>query len=67
GSGSLALWRGKLEKSRLSWFNGTVNPCPGIYQPICGNNLVTYENPCILCVESMKSQGKIRFLHDGKC
>uniref|UniRef100_A0A8C0C3N4 Kazal-like domain-containing protein n=1 Tax=Balaenoptera musculus TaxID=9771 RepID=A0A8C0C3N4_BALMU len=40
-------------KSRLSWFNGTVNPCPGIYQPICGNNLVTYENPCILCVESI--------------
>uniref|UniRef100_A0A8C6AIZ6 Serine peptidase inhibitor Kazal type 14 (putative) n=1 Tax=Monodon monoceros TaxID=40151 RepID=A0A8C6AIZ6_MONMO len=53
-------------KKVLSWFNGTVNPCPGIYQPICGNNLVTYENPCILCVESMKSQGKIRFLHDGK-
>ncbi|XP_022445631.1 serine protease inhibitor Kazal-type 14-like [Delphinapterus leucas] len=56
-----------LVESRLSWFNGTVNPCPGIYQPICGNNLITYENPCILCVESMKSQGKIRFLHDGKC
>ncbi|XP_065729799.1 serine protease inhibitor Kazal-type 14-like [Phocoena phocoena] len=56
-----------VAESRLSWFNGTVNSCPGIYQPICGNNLVTYENPCILCVESMKSQGKIRFLHDGKC
>ncbi|KAB0339058.1 hypothetical protein E2I00_000401, partial [Balaenoptera physalus] len=42
-----------ISESRLSWFNGTVNPCPGIYQPICGNNLVTYENPCILCVESM--------------
>uniref|UniRef100_A0A8B9Y0Q7 Serine peptidase inhibitor Kazal type 14 (putative) n=2 Tax=Bos TaxID=9903 RepID=A0A8B9Y0Q7_BOSMU len=55
------------KKVDFSWFQGTVNPCPGLYQPICGNNLITYDNPCILCVESMKSQGKIRFLHDGQC
>ncbi|XP_044889680.1 serine protease inhibitor Kazal-type 14 [Felis catus] len=41
------------KKVNLSWFTGTVNPCPGLYQPICGTNFVTYENPCILCVESM--------------
>ncbi|XP_070425381.1 serine protease inhibitor Kazal-type 14 isoform X1 [Equus przewalskii] len=56
-----------FRKVDLSWFSGTVNPCPGLYQPICGTNLITYENPCILCVESMKSRGKIRFKHDGKC
>ncbi|XP_031527461.2 serine protease inhibitor Kazal-type 14 [Vicugna pacos] len=55
------------KKVDLSWFRGTANPCPGVYQPICGTNFVTYENPCILCVESLKSQGKIRFLRDGKC
>uniref|UniRef100_A0A8C2NEG5 Kazal-like domain-containing protein n=1 Tax=Capra hircus TaxID=9925 RepID=A0A8C2NEG5_CAPHI len=55
------------KKVDFSWFQGTVNPCPGLYQPICGNNLITYDNPCILCVESMKSQGKIRFLCDGQC
>ncbi|XP_005661848.1 serine protease inhibitor Kazal-type 14 [Sus scrofa] len=54
-------------KVDLSWLNDTVNPCPGLYQPICGNNLVTYDNPCILCIESLKTQGKIMFLRDGVC
>uniref|UniRef100_A0A2K6PZQ2 Serine peptidase inhibitor Kazal type 14 (putative) n=1 Tax=Rhinopithecus roxellana TaxID=61622 RepID=A0A2K6PZQ2_RHIRO len=47
------------EKVKLSWYNGT--------QPICGTNFITYDNPCILCVESLKSHGRIRFYHDGKC
>ncbi|XP_017727639.1 PREDICTED: serine protease inhibitor Kazal-type 14 [Rhinopithecus bieti] len=55
------------EKVKLSCYNGTVNPCPGLYQPICGTNFITYDNPCILCVESLKSHGRIRFYHDGKC
>nr|AFB83537.1 chimeric Alu/SPINK14 [Homo sapiens] len=66
-----ALWEAKVkcpyEKVNLSWYNGTVNPCPGLYQPICGTNFITYDNPCILCVESLKSHGRIRFYHDGKC
>ncbi|KAF3821672.1 hypothetical protein GH733_009714, partial [Mirounga leonina] len=41
------------KKVDLSWFTGTVNPCPGLYQPICGTDFVTYENPCILCIESL--------------
>lgn len=41
------------KKVDLSWFKGTVNPCLGVYQPIGGTNVVTYENPCILCVESL--------------
>ncbi|XP_019594596.1 serine protease inhibitor Kazal-type 14 [Rhinolophus sinicus] len=55
------------KKVDLYWFKGTINPCLGVYQPICGTNFVTYENPCILCIESLKSKGKIKFLHDGKC
>ncbi|XP_059555525.1 serine protease inhibitor Kazal-type 14 [Myotis daubentonii] len=41
------------KKVDLSWFKGTLKPCRGIYHPVCGTNLVTYENPCILCVESL--------------
>ncbi|XP_071063380.1 serine protease inhibitor Kazal-type 14 [Dasypus novemcinctus] len=55
------------KKVDLSWYSGTVNPCPGLIQPICGTNSLTYENPCILCIESLKSQGRIRFQHDGIC
>ncbi|XP_037656733.1 serine protease inhibitor Kazal-type 14-like [Choloepus didactylus] len=51
----------------LSWFSGTVNPCPGLIQSMCGTNSVTYENPCILCIVSLKSKGRIRFQHDGIC
>ncbi|XP_023594951.1 serine protease inhibitor Kazal-type 14 [Trichechus manatus latirostris] len=54
-------------KVDLSWYSGTVNPCPKIRQPICGTNVQTYDNPCILCIESMKSRGKIKFSHDGHC
>ncbi|XP_024432537.1 serine protease inhibitor Kazal-type 14 [Desmodus rotundus] len=54
-------------KEDFSLFRVTVNPCIGIYQPICGTNMVTYDNPCTLCIESLKSHGKIRFLHDGAC
>ncbi|XP_032193814.1 serine protease inhibitor Kazal-type 14 [Mustela erminea] len=55
------------KKVNLSWLTGNVNPCPGLHQPICGTNFVTFENPCILCIESLKSHGKIRFQNDGEC
>ncbi|XP_076994181.1 serine protease inhibitor Kazal-type 14 [Tamandua tetradactyla] len=55
------------KKVDMSWYSGTVNPCPGLIQPICGTNFMTYENPCILCIESLKSKGRIRFQHDGIC
>ncbi|XP_062940654.1 serine protease inhibitor Kazal-type 14 [Cynocephalus volans] len=55
------------KKVNLSWYNQTANPCPGLYQPICGTNFVTYDNPCILCIESLKSRGRIKFFHDGRC
>ncbi|XP_057644223.1 serine protease inhibitor Kazal-type 14 [Chionomys nivalis] len=55
------------KKVNLSWLNKTVDPCPGLKQPICGTNFVTYDNPCILCLESLKSRGRIKFYHDGRC
>uniref|UniRef100_A0A8C8ZSA5 Serine peptidase inhibitor Kazal type 14 (putative) n=1 Tax=Prolemur simus TaxID=1328070 RepID=A0A8C8ZSA5_PROSS len=55
------------KKVSLKWYKGTADPCPGLYQPICGTNFVTYDNPCILCIESLKSEGKIKFYRDGKC
>nr|XP_036848428.1 serine protease inhibitor Kazal-type 14-like [Manis javanica] len=51
------------KKVDLSWLSATMNPCPGLNQPTS----TTSANPWALCVESLKSQGKIRFQHDGKC
>ncbi|XP_075398822.1 serine protease inhibitor Kazal-type 7 [Tenrec ecaudatus] len=42
-------------------------PCPITYLPVCGTDYITYGNECHLCTESLKSNGKIQFLHDGKC
>ncbi|XP_021006836.1 serine protease inhibitor Kazal-type 14 [Mus caroli] len=55
------------KKVNLSRFNKTVDPCPDLKQPICGTNFVTYDNSCILCVESLKSGGRIRYYYNGKC
>ncbi|XP_049724717.1 serine protease inhibitor Kazal-type 14 [Elephas maximus indicus] len=40
-------------KVDLSWYSSTMNPCSDVHQPICGTNVQTYDNPCILCTESM--------------
>ncbi|XP_006893815.1 PREDICTED: serine protease inhibitor Kazal-type 7 [Elephantulus edwardii] len=42
-------------------------PCPITYLPVCGSDYITYGNECHLCSESLKSNGKIQFLHDGHC
>ncbi|KAM5298225.1 serine protease inhibitor Kazal-type 5 [Ctenodactylus gundi] len=41
------------KKVHLDHFHGTVDPCDGLKQPVCGTDFVTYDNPCILCVESL--------------
>ncbi|KAI5280652.1 Serine Protease Inhibitor Kazal-Type 14 [Manis pentadactyla] len=45
------------KKVDLSWLSATMNPCPGLNQPTSA----TSANPWALCIESLKSQGKIRF------
>ncbi|KAL2779194.1 serine protease inhibitor Kazal-type 7 precursor [Daubentonia madagascariensis] len=42
-------------------------PCPITYLPVCGSDYITYGNECHLCTESLKSHGKIQFLHEGNC
>ncbi|KAM5299789.1 serine protease inhibitor Kazal-type 7-like [Ctenodactylus gundi] len=42
-------------------------PCPITYFPVCGTDYITYGNECHLCTESLKSNGKIQFLHEGRC
>ncbi|XP_030744622.1 serine protease inhibitor Kazal-type 14 [Echinops telfairi] len=55
------------KKVDLSWYTGTANPCPHVHQPICGTDIKSYDNPCILCIESLKSKGKIKFSRNGYC
>ncbi|XP_032952622.1 serine protease inhibitor Kazal-type 7 [Rhinolophus ferrumequinum] len=42
-------------------------PCPITYMPVCGSDYITYGNKCLLCTESLKSDGKVQFLHEGRC
>ncbi|XP_046315956.1 serine protease inhibitor Kazal-type 14 [Marmota monax] len=47
------------KKMNLCWFSQRPDPRPDLKQPISGNNFVTYDNPCVLCLESLKSHGRI--------
>ncbi|XP_070649912.1 serine protease inhibitor Kazal-type 7 isoform X2 [Bos indicus] len=42
-------------------------PCPITYLPVCGSDYITYGNECHLCIENLKSYGKVQFLHEGVC
>ncbi|XP_016072865.1 PREDICTED: serine protease inhibitor Kazal-type 7 [Miniopterus natalensis] len=42
-------------------------PCPITYMPVCGSDYITYGNECHLCIESLKSYGRVQFLHEGRC
>ncbi|KAM5302297.1 serine protease inhibitor Kazal-type 7-like [Glossophaga mutica] len=42
-------------------------PCPITYMPVCGSDYITYGNKCLLCTESLKSYGRVQFLHEGRC
>ncbi|XP_006204689.1 serine protease inhibitor Kazal-type 7 [Vicugna pacos] len=42
-------------------------PCPITYLPVCGSDYITYGNECHLCIENLKSNGKVQLLHEGKC
>ncbi|KAF4015220.1 hypothetical protein G4228_005974 [Cervus hanglu yarkandensis] len=42
-------------------------PCPITYLPVCGSDYITYGNECHLCIENLKSHGKVQFLHEGVC
>ncbi|XP_004620635.2 serine protease inhibitor Kazal-type 7 [Sorex araneus] len=42
-------------------------PCPITYLPVCGSDYITYGNECHLCTETLKTDGKVQFLHEGRC
>ncbi|XP_053575810.1 serine protease inhibitor Kazal-type 1 [Bombina bombina] len=41
--------------------------CPRIYSPVCGNDGISYDNECKLCVENMEKKRHVRIIKDGKC
>uniref|UniRef100_A0A182KDX7 Kazal-like domain-containing protein n=1 Tax=Anopheles christyi TaxID=43041 RepID=A0A182KDX7_9DIPT len=50
-------------------YNG-ICACPKIYRPVCGSDLTTYANSCILRCKVDSSYGKsvqLRILRDGEC
>ncbi|XP_057168222.1 serine protease inhibitor Kazal-type 7 [Ursus arctos] len=42
-------------------------PCPITYLPVCGSDYITYGNECYLCIENLKTNGKVQLLHEGSC
>nr|KAF6482216.1 putative serine peptidase inhibitor Kazal type 14 (putative) [Molossus molossus] len=54
-------------KEDLSGAGEIPDPCSGAYQPICGTDFQTYKNPCLLCIESLKTRGAVKYKHNGKC
>ncbi|XP_071066684.1 serine protease inhibitor Kazal-type 5 isoform X2 [Dasypus novemcinctus] len=41
--------------------------CPKNYQPVCGDNGQTYNNPCMLCHENLIHQTNIHIRSEGRC
>ncbi|XP_075061407.1 serine protease inhibitor Kazal-type 1-like [Mixophyes fleayi] len=46
---------------------GTTRRCPRNYDPVCGSDQCTYENECLLCMESQKKNIHIRVTKNGRC
>uniref|UniRef100_A0A2K5PYH0 Serine peptidase inhibitor Kazal type 9 n=1 Tax=Cebus imitator TaxID=2715852 RepID=A0A2K5PYH0_CEBIM len=41
--------------------------CYQMYEPICGSDGKTYNNDCFFCSQVKKTDGKLKFVHFGKC
>ncbi|KAL2779195.1 serine protease inhibitor Kazal-type 9 precursor [Daubentonia madagascariensis] len=41
--------------------------CHDAYEPICGSDGKTYSNDCFFCSEVQETDGKLKFVHFGKC
>ncbi|XP_060042389.1 serine protease inhibitor Kazal-type 7-like [Erinaceus europaeus] len=64
---SLPLKTSQVDCSMYKKYPVVAIPCPITYLPVCGSDYITYGNECHLCAENLKSEGKIQFLHEGKC
>ncbi|XP_055478430.1 serine protease inhibitor Kazal-type 1 [Psammomys obesus] len=47
--------------------NDAVMGCPRIYDPVCGNDGVTYSSECVLCFENRKRQVPVLIKSYGPC
>ncbi|XP_075061408.1 trypsin inhibitor ClTI-1-like [Mixophyes fleayi] len=46
---------------------GATSRCPRNYDPVCGSDQHTYDNECMLCMESRKKNIHIRVAKNGIC
>ncbi|XP_051834927.1 serine protease inhibitor Kazal-type 7 [Antechinus flavipes] len=58
---------GKEDCNIYKKFPVSAIPCPVTYFPVCGSDYMTYGNGCHLCIENLKTNGKVTYLHDGIC
>uniref|UniRef100_H0WIH8 Serine peptidase inhibitor Kazal type 7 n=1 Tax=Otolemur garnettii TaxID=30611 RepID=H0WIH8_OTOGA len=64
---NVSLCEFKMDCSIYKKYPVAVIPCPITYLPVCGSDYITYGNECLLCTESLRSNGKVQFLHEGNC
>ncbi|KAM4036478.1 serine protease inhibitor Kazal-type 1-like [Anomaloglossus baeobatrachus] len=46
---------------------GASSRCPRNYDPVCGSDHQTYDNECLLCMETIKRNVHIKVTKNGRC
>ncbi|XP_076993468.1 serine protease inhibitor Kazal-type 5 isoform X2 [Tamandua tetradactyla] len=64
--GSLA-WQDSMMCQRYRILPRMGYLCPKNYQPVCGDDGQTYNNPCMLCHQNLMYQSDIRIRTEGRC
>ncbi|NXX76376.1 IOV7 protein, partial [Urocolius indicus] len=41
--------------------------CPRILKPVCGSDILTYDNECGICAYNAEHEANISKIHDGEC
>ena len=44
-----------------------IKPCPKILKPVCATDNKTFDNECLLGIESCKTNGGVTVAHEGIC
>ncbi|XP_060042388.1 double-headed protease inhibitor, submandibular gland-like [Erinaceus europaeus] len=56
----------QVDCASYSGKGGTI-ACQRIYKPVCGSDLKTYSNECMLCFNNLQRGYDVRKLHDNAC